>query len=136
MTYIPFNGIRKREIVIDNLLWNTYRSIKKVIRIPGKPHVLHRKNVVTDSDVIKIVQKSVKQNQPLENWPLKKYVSLIYDNGVVYGHNDMIYKGTNWVYDKKINLSLRRQANSPLPPHVDQQISVGEWTPLPLWLSA
>ena len=96
VTYIPFNGIRKREIVIDNLLWNTYRSIKKVIRIPGKPHILHHKNVVTDPDVIKTVQKSIEQNQPLENWPLNKYVSLIYDNGIVYGHNDMIYKDQNF----------------------------------------
>ena len=58
---IPSNGIKTN----GKNLWNTYRSAKKVIRMSGKPYILHVKNIIRDDVVIQMVTNAVQKSQSL-----------------------------------------------------------------------
>lgn len=63
--YIPFYGIKKPLFETD-LLWTFYRTHKKIIVLPGRPHIMHRKikSIKTTPEIL----DSVKLAQ-IQSWP-------------------------------------------------------------------
>ena len=90
--YIPFHSIKK-PLHESDLLWTFYRTHKKVIVLPGRPHIMHRK--------IKSI-KAIPEN--MQSWPFASdlmSVSYSLDGSDILGQkrfqfSDHNFKDSRW----------------------------------------
>ena len=107
--YVTFDGIA--DTYEQAQLWNTYRSEKKFIRLPGKPYIIHSKVAITDSEKVSKI-KLMSDNAKVE-WPLEKFMAAVYQNGKVYGFNQVILLDQN--FDDKNSFTIIRNEKINLP---------------------
>ena len=98
--YVPVHGIKKPLYETD-LLWTFYRTYKKIIVLPGRPHIMHRKikSIKTTPEIL----DGVKLAQ-IQSWPYSPdllSVSYKLDGSDVIGQkrfqfSDHNFKDSQW----------------------------------------